>query len=196
MAPLEKDVISTVFKELFTVKFLHSGYGSPRPTFIADNISIEPDGLTKKLFINHAMDYLFFNDTLVCFIRTALLSPPALEPKVPYTKFANKVTFRFLVNASTGFINITDIISAGAKNIYQFSNATNIGAGGFITMHSTGADDSDLKSTDMVKPDKTSFAVIDILSENAVNSSYDLFNNNTDQKLESPVYKILFKSRI
>ncbi|MDQ6763555.1 MAG: hypothetical protein M3015_13125 [Bacteroidota bacterium] len=197
MAVIEEDIIRTIYEELFTVKFLHSGYGFPHPGLIANSITIEPNEATKKLFVNYNLGYRFFNDTLMCFIRASLVSPPDPEPKVPFLKFAGEVKFRFLINASTDFLNKTDVAAAGSKQVYQFTNQVNAGTGGFISMHATGVDlIDDLKNVGVVKAEKICFGVIDIFNTDAINSSYDLFDNNTDQKLKSPAYKILFKSKI
>ncbi len=197
MAVIEKDIIRTIYKELFTIKFLHSGYGFPRPTFIASSINIEPDEATQNLFVNYNMGYRFSNDMLICFIRTNLFSPPNAEPKIPYIKFPGEVKFRFLIDASSDFLNKTDVAAAGAKQAYQFTNQINVGTGGFISMHTTGVDlIDDLKSVDIVKADRACFGVIDIYNRNAINSSYDIFIDNTDQKLTSPAYTLLFKSKI
>ena len=204
MTVVQKDIIRTTYKELFTVKFLHSGYGFSHNNPIADNIQIEPDEATSSLFVNHSMGYRFFTDTLICFIRTIKtqlsppLSPPANETNVPYIKFSGNVLIRFLINASTVFLNRTEVAATGAKQAYQFTNQTNVGTGGFISMHTDiiGVNNDDLKNVFTVKPDKTCFGVIDIFNTGAVNSNYALFNENVTQQLKSPAYKIPFKSKI
>src|SRR5262245_6311295 len=168
MAVAERDIIQLVCKELFTVKFIHSAYGASRKVFIVDNVFIEPDRATKELFTNHTVDYRFINDTLVCYIRTEILSPPVSGPRIPYIKFDNPVVIRFLLTASTDFLNKTNVINAGAKQLYYFTNQTNAATGGFICMHSAGVNNDDLKNADTINPDKTCFGVIDIASTGAV----------------------------
>ena len=193
---VQKDIISLIYKELFTVKFLHTAYGAARKSFIADDIHIEPDLATKKLFINHYLDYRFFNDTLICFIRTELLSPPTPNPKAPFIKFSSPVLIRFLVNASTGFLRKTNVVITGSQQVYQFNNQLNAGTGGFICMHATGVNNDDLKSAAVVKPDNPCFGVIDIFSTGAANSTYEIFTGGPIQVLQSPVYSIQFISTI
>src|SRR5450432_3239991 len=118
---MEEDIIKTIYEELFTLKFLHSGYGDPRPDFIADNIILEPDGQTKIFFSNYNLLYRFFNDTLICFMRCA----DAL-PRVPYIKLSGDVRMRFFMNASSDFFNKTVVDVAGAQQVYQFTNQVNI----------------------------------------------------------------------
>ena len=200
MAVVQKDIIRTTYKELFTLKFLHSGYGFSQKNSIADSIYLEPDEATRNLFINHSIGYRFFTDTLICFIRTVkteLLSPPGIATHVPYIKFSGNVLIRFLMNASTGFLDKTEVAATGAKQVYGFTNQVNTGTGGFISSHTdiTGVNDDDLKNIAVVKPDKTCFAVIDIFNIGAVNSNYDLFNENVTQQLKSPAYAIPFKSK-
>jgi len=196
MAVAERDIIQLRCKELFTVKFIHSAYGLLRKTFIADNIFIEPDRATKTLFTNHSVDYRFINDTLVCYIRTEVLSPPVSGPRIPYIKFDSPVVIRFLLKASTDFLNKTQVIDAGAKQLYYFSNQANAATGGFICMHSTGVNNDDLKNADTINPDKTCFAVIDIASTGAVNTSDEIFTGGAAQQLTSPAFVIPFTSTV
>jgi hypothetical protein len=205
MAVALKDIIRTTYKELFTVKFLHSGYGFSHNDPIANNIKLEPDEKTRNLFVNHNMGYRFLTDTLICYIRTVkteLLSPPLSPPEtathVPYIKFSGNVRIRFLINASNRFLNKTEVAATGAKQVYQFTNQVNTGTGGFISKHtdSTGVNNDDLANVAVVEPDRTCFGVIDIFNTGAVNSSYDLFNENVTQQLKSPAYTIPFKSKI
>ena len=191
--------IKTIYTELFTINFLNTGYGPPNKTFISDSIYTQPDADTKDLFTNHGMGYRFFGNTLLCFIRTEslpLLSPPAIEPKVPFTKFSGNVQIRFLLNASTDFITKTNVAAAGAKEIYQFTNQVNAGTGGFICMHTEGVNNDDLKNVDTVKADKTCFGAIDVHNNGATDASYDLFVAGPENQLRSPVYSIRFKSKI
>lgn len=190
---VQKDIIRIKYKELFTVKFLHAGYGAARKTFIADDIHIEPDMATRKLFINHYLDYRFFNDTLVCFIRTALLSPPSL---MPFVKFPNPFVIRFMITPSTVFFGKTDVLVTGSQQVYQFNNKVNAGTGGFICMHVAGVDNDDLKSAAVVKPDNPCFGVIDISSTGAFDSNYEIFTGGPGQELRSPAYSIQLKSII
>ena len=196
MAVADRDIIQLLCKELFTVRFIHSAYGFSRKSFIAQNISIEPDRATRVLFTNHSVDYHFINDTLVCYIRTEVLSPPVSGPRTPFIKFDSPVLIRFLVKASTDFLNRTNVISAGAQQNYYFTNQANAATGGFICMHSAGVNNDDLKNTDIVNPDKPCFAIIDIASAGAVNTSYEIFSGGPAQQLTSPVYAIQFISTV
>jgi len=195
MAVIERDIIDLLCKELFTVRFLHSAYGPSRKILIADDIGIEPDDATKKLFVNHYLGYRVIGDTLICFARVeSLLSPPS--PASPYIKFTGTFRIRFLVKASSSFLGKTNVAATGAKQVYQFSNQANAATGGFICMHSTGVNNDDLKNTGTVNPDKPCFAVIDIASSGAVNTSYEIFSGGPAQQLTSPVYAIQFISTV
>ena len=190
---VQKDIISPIYKELFTVKFLHAGYGVARKSLIAEDIHVGPDAATKELFTNHNLGYRFFNDTLVCFIRTELLSPPGL---VPFIKFTSPFVIRFLINVSSGFLSKTNVVVTGSQQVYQFNNQVNAGTGGFICMHIVGVNNDDLKSVAVVKPDNPCFGVIDISSTAAVNSTYEIFTGGPIQELKSPAYSIQLISKI
>ena len=196
MAVAERDIIQLLCKELFTVRFIHGAYGILRKIFISEDIFIEPDQATRILFTNHSVDYHFINDTLVCFIRTEVSSPPVLGPRTPFIRFDSPVVIRFLVKASVDFLNRTNVISAGAQQTYYFTNQVNAATGGFICMHSAGVNNDDLKNTNTVKPDNPCFAVIDIVSQGAVNSSYEIFTGGPAQQLTSPAYSIQFISTV
>ena len=194
------DITKSKYEEVFTVRFLHNAYGNPRPRLMADSIELEPDTETKEFFNNYNLGYRFFNDTLICFIRTTLsqlLSPPALVTVIPYIKFSGNVRIRFFINASIDFLNKTLVETAGAKQMYQFTNRVNAGTGGFISMHISGVNNDDLKNVDTVEVDKNKscFGVVDVYSSGAVDSTYELFSG-LDQGLQSPQYSIRFIGKI
>ena len=184
------DIIKIIYKELFTVKLLHTGYGAPRPGSISDSINLKPDAETKIIFSNYSIGYSFFNDTLVVFMRCADQSPV-----VPYIKFAENVRLRFLLNVSGDFLNKTVADPVGAIHIYQFSNQINAGSGGFISMHAGGVNIDDLKAAAAVNADENCFGVIDIYSSAAINNAYELFSGSNDN-LNNPNYSIQFISKI
>ncbi len=196
MAVVEKDNINTKYLQLFTVRLLHSGYGTAHKNSIAEAISIEPDEATQRLLINYNMGFRFINDTVICFIRTLLFAPPAPLPIVPFLKLSGAKLFRFLVFASPDFLARTDVQAAGATTVYQFTNQVNAGTGGFISMHAAGVNNDDLKTVAAVKPAKSCFGVIDIASQGASGSSYEIFDGPVNQQLKSPAFSILFKSNI
>jgi hypothetical protein len=196
MAVAERDIIQLLCKELFTVRFIHSAYGVLRKTFISEDIFIEPDRATRTLFTNHSVDYRFINDTLVCYIRTEVSSPPVSGPRTPFIKFDSPVVIRFLVSASIDFLDRTNVIAAGAQQTYYFTNKANAATGGFICMHSAGVNNDDLKDNGTVDPEKSCFAVIDIASAGAVNTSYEIFTGGPAQQLTSPGYAIQFISTV
>src|SRR5215467_12836097 len=94
---------NTIYRELFTVKFLHSGYETSLDNFLSKGISVIPDEDTKNLFSNYQMDYRFFNNVLVCYMRCVLLSPPNSQPKVPYINVSGNIRIRFLIQNSGDF---------------------------------------------------------------------------------------------
>lgn len=184
------DTIKTIYKELYKVKFVHTGYGSPRPNSISDDLTVQPDADTRVIFNNHNIGYHFFNDTLVVFIRCADQTPP-----VPYLKLAQPLRLRFLLNVSNNFLNKTVVDPVGSVHVYQFSNQVNAGTGGVISMHTQGVNSDDLKTVSVVNPDENCFAVIDIYSSGAINSAYDLFSG-ASENLNDPGYSIPFISKI
>ena len=195
MTIVKRDTISTIYKELFTIKFLHEGYGILYKKFLADNIDFELDKETENLFFRHSIDFRFLNDKLICFIRVKEPSPPIANTKQPFIKFLGNVKIRFLLNATTSFFSESDITITGAKQVYYFTNKVNIATDGFICMHTAGVNMDDLANTEILKPDKNCFSVIDIFNNGAVNNSYDLFDGTVSQILKSPSYTIRFKSK-
>jgi hypothetical protein len=127
--------VDSVYRPLFTVKFLHNAYQTPKENFFSEGISIVTDNNTSAIFKNYKMDYRFFNDTLICFIQCTPFNPPAPDPKVPSTKINSDIRVRFLLKNSSDFFSKTYVAGAGNKKLYQFSNKINNAGGGnlFLT---------------------------------------------------------------
>lgn len=124
--------VDSIYTTLFTVKFIHTGYQTPTEKFVSDAISITPDQYTEAIFSDYKMDYRFFNDTLICFIRTKFLNPPASDPKIPAFPITGDIKLRFLLNTRDDFFGKTYVAAAGNKKVYQFSNKINNGAGSIL----------------------------------------------------------------
>ena len=124
--------INSIYRPLFTVKFLHAGYETPKENFFSEGISIIPDMETTSLFTDYKMDYRFFNNTLICFIQCALFNPPSTEPKVLSFKIDGNIKIRFLLKNSSDFLAKTYVTATGSKKVYQFSNRINNTGGGNI----------------------------------------------------------------
>lgn len=119
------DIIRLTYKELFTIKLVHSGYSFATGSELYNKLHVTPDTETKKLFKQYSMDYRWVNDTLVCFIRVEYAAPPAKEPKIPFILFDGNFRIRFLVTAQNEFINNTFITAAGKETVYHFTNKVN-----------------------------------------------------------------------
>jgi hypothetical protein len=119
------DIIRTIYKELFNVKFVHKAYSSANKTEIFNEVQLVPDENTKVLFNRFGIDYRCTNDTMICFIRSELVTPPAVEPKKPYVPLDAEFKIRFMLTASSGFLNKTYIAAAGSKTVYHFTNKIN-----------------------------------------------------------------------
>lgn len=119
------ETVRTIYKELFTIKLVHTGYGFPRASVVSENISIEPDKDTTEFFSNFNMNYRFSSDTFLCFVHTDLVTPPARLPQKPHINFPDNVRLRFLIKGGTGFFKNTYVVTAGSKWVYQFSNKIN-----------------------------------------------------------------------
>lgn len=182
------DVIRTLYKQLFTVEFIHDGFKAP--TLIDEAIRIKSDTKTKNLFNNYCMSYIFFYNTLLCFIRCQ-----PLDPVVPYTLFPGEVHIRFLLTGTSKFFDRTEIKFMGAKQVYYFNNRKNAGPNRFITQSAEIVTDGDLEDIFRIKPEDSCFGVIDIYSSNAKDNSYELFSGS-DQQLKNPAYKIKFKNKV
>src|SRR5438874_579950 len=105
--------IDSIYRPLFTVKFLHGGYETPRENFFFEGISITPDVETATLFTDYKMNYRFFNNTLICFIQCAFFNPPLPEPKVPSIKIDGDIKIRFLLQNRSDFFSKTYVVTAG-----------------------------------------------------------------------------------
>ena len=184
------DIVKTINKTLFTVRFLHAGYGLPKQEVISDYIRLHPDEDTRNIFVDHSIGYRFFNDLLIVFIRCS-----NLVPTTPFIELSEEVRLRFYLNVSTDFLNKTQVDHVGAVQVYQFSNKVNIGTGGFLSMHTAGVDIDDLKSVELAETGETCFGVIDVYKTGAINNIYNLFSG-VEQTLNSPEYFIRFISTI
>jgi hypothetical protein len=184
------DIIRIIYKELFTVRFLHNGYGPARQKSISESMHIVPDQETSDMFSNYNLSCKFFDNSLVCFIRSG-----SGEPKAPYIKFLSDVRIRFLQFVTSDFLAKSVVVAAGARQVYQFSNKENIGINMFITKHEGVVDNDDLEDSNTVEPGESCFGVIDIYTTSN-QSGYSLFDNITNQRISSPVFKIQFASKI
>ena len=119
------DVISTIYKELFQIKLVHTAFNNANGTQLFQQVTAVPDYETQRLFDRLSVGYKCVNDTIICFIQSRLISPPAKEPKTPFVTIAGDVRFRFLLSASSGFFNKTYVASTGSKVVYYFTNRIN-----------------------------------------------------------------------
>jgi hypothetical protein len=127
--------VNSIYATLFTVKFIHDGYQTPTENFFSDAISITTDRDTAAILSDYKMNYRFFNNTLICFIRTKYFNPPATDPKVPAFTITGDIKLRFLLKTRDDFFGKTYVAAAGNKKVYQFSNKINNAGGGnlFLT---------------------------------------------------------------
>jgi len=131
--------ITSIYKKLFTVRFIHNGYETPWENFLSKGISITADTATLDLFTSYNIDYRFYNNTLTCFIRCVLLNPPALQPKIPFLTIDKPVQLRFLLHSSNDFLNKTYVTAAGSKKMYRFSNQVNNTSAGNLFLNNNVA---------------------------------------------------------
>lgn len=179
-----------IYNQLFSVQFLHNGYGTPRPAVLEQNIEFIPDADSAKLFRDHSMGYRLYNHTLVVFIRCAETAPP-----VPFVPIQRPVRIRFYVKVSADFLRKTTAMNAGATNVYLFSNRVNAGTGLFLGMHTTGINADDLHPVGSLEANQNSWAILDIYNTGAINNTYELFAG-PDGRLNSPAYSVRFISQI
>jgi hypothetical protein len=191
------ETIGTTYLELFTIRISNSGFErtishkdpitnvvtSIVQSSISEVLSIEPDASTRKLFLDHDMNYKWGNDMLICYVRT--------ESTKPYFNFP-AMQIRFLVKAQSAFLRRTDVKPTGSQEVYQFTNVGRTGdaANRFLTMNAAGVEDPDKKLIGALGVEQNCFAVIDILTDVA-DADYRVFNAGN---LVSPDYKILFKT--
>lgn len=123
--PGSVDIINTLYEALFSVRFLHTGYGIPVSNTISKDIRFFPDEDTKKLFSGFNIAYRLLDDTLICFMRSRLFAPPNTDLKVPFIPFLGNVRIRFLMYTTQQFMNRTVAVATGKEQVYEFSNQIN-----------------------------------------------------------------------
>lgn len=116
------DISRLIYKELFTIKLLHTGSATSTSNALLGKLKITPDTDTQKLFRRYSMDYRWLNNSIVCFIRSEYVLPPAREPKKPFITLTENFGIRFLVTAQAEFISNTFITTAGKEAVYYFTN--------------------------------------------------------------------------
>jgi hypothetical protein len=119
------DITRLTYKELFTVKLLHTGYVSATGSNLFNKLAIIPDTETQALFNRYGMGYRLTNGSIVCFIRAEYMAAPAREPKKPYISINENFAVRFLITAQTEFFSSTFIAAAGKELVYHFTNKAN-----------------------------------------------------------------------
>lgn len=119
------DIVRTIYKELFYIKLVHKAYASANGSSIFSEVNVVPDASTKALFNRYEIDYRCINDTIVCFMRSELITPPNREPKKPFVTLEPEFMIRFLLTASSGFFNSTYIAATGSSVVYHFTNRIN-----------------------------------------------------------------------
>ncbi|MCO4294449.1 hypothetical protein NF867_16425 [Solitalea sp. MAHUQ-68] len=119
------EVVSTIYRELFSIKFVHPAYETPQKSFIDQHIQIDTDIKTNELFRNNRIKYRFNENILVCFIETTAFNPPAAEPKVPFVALPSDLKIRFLISSSSDFLSKTYALASGSVLTYRFSNQVN-----------------------------------------------------------------------
>ncbi|MEX2512690.1 MAG: hypothetical protein WD398_07285 [Cyclobacteriaceae bacterium] len=133
--PESVDVINTLYENLFSVRFLHPGFGTPASNSLSQSIRVFPDQSTKRLFRDYGISYKIFNDLLVCYIRSRLFAPPATDLKVPFISFQGEIRIRLLLYSTRDFMDRTAVVATGKNQVYHFSNRINnvIGPDPFVS---------------------------------------------------------------
>jgi len=190
------DTIKIAYKELFTVTLLHPSfetiytYKDPvtntdktiTGSTILNVVSAEPDAATQKLFTNCAISFRSSNNTISCFIRSEL--------QQPLIKLPANVRIRLLLKQKADFFHRTNIMAAGSRQVYRFTNENNTIDSGIkhITKNANGVTDADLEDISIVAPGENCLGVIDMLTS-VTDVNYRLLNGDT---LESPEFVIRF----
>ncbi|HWH61772.1 MAG TPA: hypothetical protein VNS50_00780 [Ginsengibacter sp.] len=121
---------NSIYRPFFTVQFIHNGYQTPMENFFSQGIAITPDKDTQTILSDYKMGFRFFNDTLICFIRSKPFNPPATDPEIPAFTITGDIKIRFLMKTRNDFFGKTYVAAAGNKKVYQFSNKINNAGGG------------------------------------------------------------------
>jgi len=189
--------VTTIYRPLFTITFLHTGYQTAQENFFTKGMTVTADDATKKLFTNYNMDYRLYNNTLTCFIQCVLFNPPAPEPKSPFVSVTGNIRLRFLLHNSGDFFDKTLVTAAGSKKRYRFSNRVNNTAGPVLYLSNAAVTgDADLQDAAVVDADEDCFGVIDVYNSGTTNNSYNLFGAGGVLFAPAPAYTLQFQSRI
>ena len=94
-------------------------------------------------------------------------------------------------------MDTTVIKPVATGKTYFFSNRSNAGTGMFISHDPGEVNNNDIVTllANEIEADKTYLGMIDIFSDGAINSNYELFSNAAG-RLRSPEYQLLFRSSI
>ena len=187
------DTIITKYQELFTVRLDHAAYETSFEvgpvtiitSSILQDLTIEPDTVTRELFKNNSIGYTCGNNMIICYLRK--------ESKSPFIALQPLGTNRLLIKNKNDFIKKTNVVAAGRDEIYQFTNENKTGnaSNRFITANETGVSVDDLMPASVVKAEEPCFGVIDIYME-VTDNFYRILNGN---QLESPAFTILFNKK-
>lgn len=121
----KEEIINTLYKELFNIKLVHPAYATPNGSEIFNQVKVEPDKDTKILFKRLDIDYRCVNDTIICFVRSKLATPPARYPQVSFVTPEADFKIRFLLSVTGNFLGNTYTAAAGSKLVYHFTNTIN-----------------------------------------------------------------------
>ena len=190
------DTIKIAYKELFTVTLLHPAfetvytYKDPvtntnktiTSSSIFNVVSIDPDAATQKLFTKYSISFRSSNNIISCFIRAEL--------QQPLVKLPADVRIRLLLKQRGDFFYRTNIMAAGSRQVYRFTNENNTIDSGIkhITKNANGVTDADLEDISILAPEENCLGIIDMLNS-VTEVNYRLLNGNT---LESPEFVIRF----
>jgi hypothetical protein len=155
--------VRTTYRELFTIRFVHTGFETSTEKYLSRSIRIEPDKLTKQQFVDRHIDYRFYRDTLVCFIECVPFNPPVEEPKIPFVSITGDLKIRFLVLSSDEFVSKSYVVAAGSTSTYQLSNKVNNTGGGSVFLTSPVENHSpagDYEAGTIVQDGTTLFAAL------------------------------------
>lgn len=196
------DSIITVYRELFTITFLHTGFekvcsyidpeGSEENdeitiinSSIFQSLNIQPDKETLELFSDFSIGFQSSNNIFSCFIR--------VQSQNPFFNLPENTRIRLLGNPKGDFLSRTNMSGANRSQVYRLSNINDTLEDSIkhLTKNHIGVTDLDLENLSSLDLDEKCLCVIDILNS-VINEKYRLIKDN---ELQSPAFVIRFKNK-
>ena len=192
------DTIRTTYIKLFSVDLLHEAYQTsymlPNPDHpdvltpvvvsgIFQALDVLPDEATKRIFASHQMGLQCSNNLVSCFVR--------VQDQRPFVAIPADSVIRLLLRYKSDFLNRTQAVATGSREVYFFSNSNHTMENGikYISKNAAGVSDADKKDISAItRLQENCWGLIDIMI-GETDDNYRVLNNGT---VAGPAFTIKF----